>query len=46
MLVVSVQEFVDSYHQIGVAPEKDPSFPDVTLDDNISEQFFLALDEY
>jgi hypothetical protein len=45
-VVFSVREFVDIYHQIGVAPETDPSFPDVILDDNISEQFFLALDEY
>jgi hypothetical protein len=32
-VVFGVQEFVDMYHDIGVSPEKDKSFPDVIVDD-------------
>ena len=32
-VVFAVQEFVDMYHEIGVKPEKDPTFPDVIVDD-------------
>jgi hypothetical protein len=42
-VVFEVEEFVEMYHAIGAEPEKDPTFPNVVLDDTIGEPLFLSL---
>ena len=38
-VVFAVPEFVDMYHNIGVEPEKDPTFPDVIIIDSLGEEY-------
>lgn len=45
-VVLVVPEFVAMYHALAVTPERDPTFPDVIMDDAIGEPLFLALDSY
>ena len=42
-VVFGVDEFVEMFHDIGVEPEKDPTFPDVIIDDAIGEPLYLSL---
>jgi hypothetical protein len=44
-VVLAVPQFVQGYHDLGVSPEADPTFPDVILNDAIGEPLFLRLDE-
>lgn len=39
-VVFGVPDFVESYHQIGVEPEKDPTFPDVIISDSLGAGLF------
>jgi hypothetical protein len=41
--VFAVPEFVEMYHNIGVQPEKDPSFPDVIIGDSLGEELYLEV---
>jgi hypothetical protein len=43
-VVFAVPEFLEGYHFFGVEPEKDPTFPDVILDDAIGEPLYLLLE--
>jgi hypothetical protein len=45
-VVFLVPQFVEDFHVIGYEPEKDPTYPDVIVDDTIIEQLFLKLDAY
>jgi len=45
-VVFAVDEFVESYHEIGAYPDQDPEFPDVVLDDTIGEPLYLELETY
>ena len=45
-VVFAVPEFLEGYHNFGVSPELDPTFPDVILDDTLGGPLFLALDAY
>lgn len=45
-VVLVVPEFVDYFHAADIAPERDPSYPHVIVDDTIGEPFYLALDAY
>lgn len=45
-VVFAVPEFLESYHDIGVQPEEDPTFPDVILDDTIGEPLYFTLQTY
>lgn len=45
-VVFAVPEFVESYHDIGVFPDQDPTFPSVVVDDTIGDPLYLALDAY
>jgi hypothetical protein len=45
-VVFAVPEFVGMYHDFGVFPDEDPTFPHVVLDDTIGEPLYLALDAY
>jgi hypothetical protein len=45
-VVFAVPEFVEMYHDIGVFPDEDPTFPHVVMDDTIGEPLYLALDAY
>lgn len=42
-VVFAVPEFVEMYHDIGVEPEKDETFPDVIVDDLIGYPLDLSL---
>jgi hypothetical protein len=42
-VVFGVSEFLESYHDIGVKPDQDDSFPDVIIDDTLGEDIFLEL---
>lgn len=42
-VVFSVPEFVDDYHQLGVEPEKDTSFPDVIIRDSTDADLNLDI---
>jgi hypothetical protein len=42
-IVFAVPEFVEMYHDIGVEPEKDKTFPDVIMIDSIGEQLCLEV---
>lgn len=42
-VVLVVPEFLESYHNIGVRPEKDKSFPDVILDDSMGKPLYLEV---
>lgn len=41
-VVFAVPEFVEMYHEIGVEPEKDETFPDVIVDDGLGFEFDLS----
>lgn len=45
-VVFAVPQFVEDFHAIGYEPDKDPTYPDVIVDDTIIEQLFLKLDTY
>jgi hypothetical protein len=45
-VVFAVPEFVESYHEFGSYPDRDPEFPHVILDDAIGKPLFLDLDLY
>jgi hypothetical protein len=45
-VVFVVPEFLESYHNGGVFPDRDPDFPHVVVDDAIGEPFYLTLDAY
>ncbi len=42
-VVFAVPEFVAMYHEIGVQPEKDISFPDVIITDSLGSDLFLDI---
>jgi hypothetical protein len=42
-VVLVVPAFAEGYHQLGVTPEEDPTFPDVIVDDRIGEPLYLSL---
>jgi hypothetical protein len=42
-VVLAVPEFLEMYHAIGVAPEEDPDFPHVVVDDAIGEPVYWWL---
>jgi hypothetical protein len=44
-VVFAVPEFVKMYHDIGVTPDQDQSFPDVILDDNVGNPVILQINE-
>jgi hypothetical protein len=43
-VVFDVPEFLQDYQQFGTAPDQDPTFPDVILNDAIGEPLYLTLD--
>jgi len=43
-VVFAVPEFVEMYHEIGVEPEKDETFPDVIIDDALGEELDLSME--
>ena len=45
-VVFAVPEFLESYHDTGSFPDRDPDFPHVVLDDAIGAPLYLALDAY
>ena len=45
-VVLVVPEFVDMFHAEATAPEEDPDYPHVIMDDTIGEPLYLALDAY
>ena len=45
-VVLIVPEFAAMFHALTFAPEQDPGYPHVTVDDTIGEPLFLALDAY
>lgn len=45
-VVLVVPKFVDMFHALAVAPERDPDYPHVIVDDTIGEPLFLTLDAY
>jgi hypothetical protein len=45
-VVLAVPRFVESFHRVGVSPEKDPAYPHVVVDDAIGKPLYLALDAY
>jgi hypothetical protein len=45
-VVLAVPKFVEMFHALAVAPEQDPNYPHVVVDDAIGEPIFLALDAY
>lgn len=45
-VVFAVPEFVAMYHDGGVFPDQDPTFPTVVVDDTVGEPLHLALDAY
>ncbi len=45
-VVFAVPEFLAMYHDFGVFPDEDPSFPHVVLDDSVGQPLYLALDAY
>ena len=42
-VVFSVPKFVEDFHAIGFEPDKDPTYPNVVMDDTINGQLFLDL---
>ena len=44
-VVLAVPEFLESYHSIGVEPEKDETFPDVIVDDAVGDELLLAVSD-
>jgi hypothetical protein len=45
-VVLVVPEFVNMFHVLAVAPERDPTYPHVVIDDTLGEPLFLTLDAY
>ena len=43
-VVFAVPEFLEGYHNLGLQPEQDPTFPDAIVDDSIGEALFLGLE--
>jgi len=42
-VVFAVPEFLEGYHNLGVQPENDLTFPDVIVDDKIGEPLYLRI---
>lgn len=45
-VILVVPEFVDMFHALALAPERDPAYPHVIVDDTLGEPLFLTLDAY
>jgi len=45
-VILVVPEFVDMFHAEAIAPEQDPTYPHVIVDDAIGKPLFLTLDAY
>lgn len=45
-VIFVVPEFVDQFHAAAIAPEGDPTYPHVVVDDTTGEPLYLALDAY
>jgi len=45
-VILVVPEFVDMFHAEAIAPERDPTYPHVIVDDAIGKPLFLTLDAY
>jgi len=45
-VILVVPEFVDMFHALALAPERDPAYPHVIVDDTLGEPLFLTLDVY
>jgi hypothetical protein len=45
-VVLVVPEFAEMFHDASVAPEEDPGYPRVSLDDTMGSPFHLDLDAY
>jgi hypothetical protein len=46
-VVLAVPEFVEMFHTMSwTVPEKDPTYPNVSVDDAVGEPLYLALDAY
>lgn len=45
-VILAVPEFVNQLHAADVAPEQDPNYPHVKMDDTIGEPLYFALDAY
>jgi CubicO group peptidase (beta-lactamase class C family) len=45
-VVFAVPEFLESYHESGFFPDRDPDFPHVVVDDAIGAPLYLVLDVY
>jgi hypothetical protein len=45
-VVLVVPEFVTMFLVLTVAPERDPTYPHVIVDDAIGEPLFLTIDTY
>jgi len=40
-VVFAVPDFVEMFHGIGAEPDKDPTYPDVIMNDTVGEDIFL-----
>ncbi|MDY7075456.1 MAG: BPL-N domain-containing protein [Chloroflexota bacterium] len=45
-VVFAVPDFLEMYRAIGVFPDRDPTYPNVVVDDTIDEPLYLKLDAY
>jgi hypothetical protein len=45
-VVFAVPEFAEMYHENGLYPDRDPTFPDVIVDDTVGEPLYLELEAY
>jgi len=45
-VILVVPEFVDMFHAEAIAPERDPTYPHVIVEDTLGEPLFLTLDAY
>lgn len=45
-VVLVVPEFVNLFHAMAIAPERDPTYPHVKVDDAIGEPLYIVLDAY
>ena len=45
-VVWAVPEFIEPYHQMGLHPENDPEYPDVIMNDTLSEPLYFDLAFY
>jgi len=45
-VIFAVPEFLEMYRAPGYAPDQDPDYPHVVVDDALGEPLYLALDAY